>query len=269
MNHNVELQELEATIERYLQQKGFQIRHSKDPSEPPPSWFFIQATKNGILRSISGTRRSTDITIRGNPDFFEVTIGTGEWGKNMLSSIPLLVVAPYIGVPTAMAQVYAGRKFEDDLRKYIRGKINFLKDTALDYYTESLERSRAWNEKGVALLNSGKVAEAVQYFDKAISSFRKNSIAWYNIGVTFTSLKRLREAIACYDKSIEISPNNVDALSRKRETEMMLIASRATTSTSNTANVDDWAVYYSGKDRTSYYSDMYRNIVNNAWTNRW
>ncbi|MEM4399097.1 MAG: hypothetical protein QXV18_04720, partial [Candidatus Nitrosocaldus sp.] len=126
---NVNLERLATRVQMYLQENGFEVAYSKDPTAPP-SWFFIQARKISTLRSIAGARRSTDITIKGKPDDFEVAISTGEWGKNMLSSAPLFIV-PIVGITATVAKLYTAKSFESNLWKYIKDQIRFLSNSVV------------------------------------------------------------------------------------------------------------------------------------------
>lgn len=123
-NLNTDLGRLATRVETYLQESGFEVAFSKDQTEPA-SWFFIQARKAGALRTVAGARRSTDITIRGSPDRIEVSIGTGEWGKNLVSSAPLFIV-PIIGISASLVKLYTAKRFEDNLWKFIRDQSKFL-----------------------------------------------------------------------------------------------------------------------------------------------
>jgi len=127
-NLGTDLHRLATRIQTYLQENKFEVAFSKDSTEPA-SWFFIQARKSDALRTIAGARRSTDITIRGEPNSFEVTIGTGEWGKNIITSAPLFIV-PVIGISATLAKLYVAKKFEDNLWKYIRDQAKFLEGSA-------------------------------------------------------------------------------------------------------------------------------------------
>lgn len=129
-SRNVDLERLATRIETYLQENKFEIAFSKDSSEPA-SWFFIQARKAGALRTAAGVRRSTDITIRGQPDDFQVTIGTGEWGKNIITSAPLFIV-PIVGISATLAKLYVAKRFEDGLWKYIRDQARFLEASSTE-----------------------------------------------------------------------------------------------------------------------------------------
>jgi ribosomal protein L40E len=125
---DTDLERLATRVETYLQENKFEVGFSKDPTEPA-SWFFIQASKGGALRTAAGARRSTDITIRGKPGDFEVTIGTGEWGKNIVTSVPLFIV-PVVGIGATIAKLYTAKKFEDNLWKFIRDQSRYLAGSA-------------------------------------------------------------------------------------------------------------------------------------------
>ena len=127
--YNVDIERLATRIETYLTENTFEVGFSKDQTKPV-SWCFIQARKLGALRTAAGARRSTDISIRGSPDNFEVTIGTGEWGKNLIMSAPLFIV-PVIGIVATLTKIYTAKKFEDNLWKYIKEQANFLRESAL------------------------------------------------------------------------------------------------------------------------------------------
>ncbi len=124
---NVNLERLATRIETYLQENKFEMGLSKDQNS---SIYLIQARKSGILRTVSGSRRSTDIKITGKPDNFEVDVGTGEWGKNLVSSAPLFII-PILGIAATITKLYTAKKFESNLWNFVRDQVSFLKDTAL------------------------------------------------------------------------------------------------------------------------------------------
>jgi hypothetical protein len=142
-NSNVDLERLATRVSMYLQENGFEVAYSKDPTAPP-SWYFIQARKLSAIRSIAGARRSTDITIRGKPSDFEVTISTGEWGKNLLSSAPLFVV-PIIGAAATVAKLYVGKKFESNIWKYIKDQVMFLNNSMIEKEVYASKDQRVYN----------------------------------------------------------------------------------------------------------------------------
>jgi hypothetical protein len=146
-NRDVDLQRLATRIEEYLQHNEFEVAVSKDPSGYT-GWVFIQARKGGTLRTVAGARRSTDITIKGEPNNFEVTVGSGEWGKNLAASAPLFIV-PVVGIGATLTKVYFGKKFESSLWKFIMDQAHFLANTAseereLEYDCDYVEGYPGW-----------------------------------------------------------------------------------------------------------------------------
>ncbi|WP_157832486.1 hypothetical protein [Candidatus Nitrosotenuis chungbukensis] len=135
----LDIDRLTTRITTYLQEHSFEVAISKDKGNPP-SWCFIQARKNGILRTTTGTRRSINISINGTPDNIEIEIGTGEWGKNLLSSAPLFVI-PVIGIAATLTKFYTAKRFESNLWRYIKEQIIHLKDSCAinskEYFTKS------------------------------------------------------------------------------------------------------------------------------------
>lgn len=132
---NTDLERLATRVQIYLQENGFEVAFSKDPTAPA-SWFFIQARKASALRTIAGARRSTDINFKGEPNSFEVSIGTGEWGKNLVTSAPLFIV-PVVGISATLLKLYTAKKFEDNLWKFIKDQARFLSNSAGKPQTQS------------------------------------------------------------------------------------------------------------------------------------
>ncbi len=134
-DYNVDLARLASKIQAYLTEHHFEVASSQDAKDIPR--YFIQARKRGILRTSAGIRRSTNISIDGIPDSFEIKIGTGEWGNNILVSAPLFVI-PVVGIAATAARVYSAKKFESNLWKQIKAQVELLKNTAkIKPYTKS------------------------------------------------------------------------------------------------------------------------------------
>lgn len=136
---SLDINRLVTRITTYLQDHNFEVALSKDKKNPP-TWGFIQARKNGTLRTAVGARRSMNISVNGTPDNIEITVGTGEWGKNFLSSAPLFVI-PVIGIAATLTKFYTAKRFESNLWKYIKEQIIHLKDSCSinteEYFTKS------------------------------------------------------------------------------------------------------------------------------------
>lgn len=118
----VDLVHLASKIQSYLIERHFDVGFSSEKG------YFIQASKRGVLRTTTGTRRSIDITIKGTPDDFEIKISSGEWGNNLLVSAPLFVV-PVVGIAATAARVYTAKKLESDLWRYIKSEVESLRNT--------------------------------------------------------------------------------------------------------------------------------------------
>ena len=80
LDKNVDLKRLAEGVDEFFRNDGFhEIRHEKDPNG---TWFQIQAKKTGVMRTVVSSRKAIHVIIRGNPNNFLVSAGTGEWGKN-------------------------------------------------------------------------------------------------------------------------------------------------------------------------------------------
>jgi hypothetical protein len=155
--YGTDIKRLATRIETYLSENNFEVAFSNDQAEPA-STFFIQARKLGALRTAAGTRRSTDIKIQGTPENFEVTVGTGQWGNNLIVSAPLFVI-PVLGIVATVARLYTAKKFESNLWKYIKEQADFLRNSAesnkkettkpdqLEYKCDYMEGYPGWNSQ--------------------------------------------------------------------------------------------------------------------------
>ena len=66
-----------------------------------------------------------------------------------------------------------------------------------------------------ALLQLGRLEEAIKSYDKAIEIKPDNDNAWFNRGIALRQLGRLEEAIKSYDKAIKIKPDCENAFYNK------------------------------------------------------
>jgi hypothetical protein len=126
---NVDLQKLANAIEDFSRTNGFEIRAYKDESSPP-TWFQIQSMKTGKGRTAVGARRCLDVVIRGQPDNFDVAIGSGDWGKNITASLIIGTLTLGAGLLWAGASAVTYRLFEDKLWEYINSQVGSLTNTA-------------------------------------------------------------------------------------------------------------------------------------------
>ena len=70
--------------------------------------------------------------------------------------------------------------------------------------------------QGKYLNNIGNYTEAIEYFDKVLSSEPSNTEALHGKGLTIDNLGNHTEAIKYFDQSLENDPENTDVLYGKR-----------------------------------------------------
>jgi hypothetical protein len=126
---NVELQRLAKAIEDFSETNGFETGVYKDESSPS-TWFQIQLTKTGKGRTVIGARRCLDVVIRGQPGNFDVAIGSGEWGKNIMASLIVGTLTLGAGLLWAGGSAATYRLFEDKLWGYVNIQVGSLTNTA-------------------------------------------------------------------------------------------------------------------------------------------
>ncbi len=67
--------------------------------------------------------------------------------------------------------------------------------------------AEAWNNKSVALANTGRIQEALQCVERALNLNPRYAEAWYNKGGILGTLGRIEDAIDCCDRAISCKPN--------------------------------------------------------------
>ncbi|MBI2840033.1 MAG: tetratricopeptide repeat protein [Acidobacteria bacterium] len=75
-------------------------------------------------------------------------------------------------------------------------------------YDEVLKKdprnTEAWNNKGCALKEIGKLANAITCFDKAMEVDPQSGAAWYNKAQTLRMMDRMEEAMHCYNRGAQL-----------------------------------------------------------------
>ncbi|MGK7874622.1 MAG: tetratricopeptide repeat protein [Xenococcaceae cyanobacterium] len=66
----------------------------------------------------------------------------------------------------------------------------------------------AWVYKGISLEQLQRYEEAIKSYNQAIQINPNVADLWYNKGATFCKLKRYNDALACFDKVLDIEPDN-------------------------------------------------------------
>jgi tetratricopeptide (TPR) repeat protein len=63
---------------------------------------------------------------------------------------------------------------------------------------------KAWYNKGVALAELGRPAEALTCYDRALQINPRYRNAWYNKGVALRKTGRIQEALACFEQAQQL-----------------------------------------------------------------
>ena len=176
IDKNMDLARLAERIHVFLQETGHEVAYSKDETGQA-TWFFIQARKISAMRTLAGMRRSMDISIKGKPNHFDIKLSTGEWGKNLISSAPLMVPALItglgtkdtnqtaslitmgVGVASLFAKMYTAKRAENNTWKYIKDQVKTLTNShkkepvvepmspidSMEYDCDYIEGYPGWN----------------------------------------------------------------------------------------------------------------------------
>ncbi|MCK5158949.1 MAG: tetratricopeptide repeat protein, partial [Candidatus Heimdallarchaeota archaeon] len=70
-------------------------------------------------------------------------------------------------------------------------------------------------EDGLEALRKNKNEKAIEYFDRVIAAESENTMAWNNKGVALRKLGKIEDAINCYNKALSIDPDLSRALLNK------------------------------------------------------
>jgi len=119
-NKNVDLKKLAKLIEKFFHSEKFsEVGMFEDPNG---SWYQIQARKTGVLRTISSTRKALHVIIKGSPDSFVISVGTGEWGKNIAMGAMFTGAFGLIGLGFSHA-------FTNKLWNFIKDSVDSLENS--------------------------------------------------------------------------------------------------------------------------------------------
>ena len=95
-NKNVDLKKLAGKLVDFFYADGFsEVRQEESANK---TQYVIQAKKAGVARTLTSTRKVITIVIKGNPNEFQVEVGTGEWGKGVAMAVVLTGVIGVVGL---------------------------------------------------------------------------------------------------------------------------------------------------------------------------
>jgi len=119
-NKNVDLKKLAKLIEKFFNGENFsEVDMMEDPNG---SWYQVQAKKTGVFRTLTSTRKSLHIMIKGSPDSFAVHVGVGEWGAN-------LAAAALFNPTVSLMGIGLNRRFTGKLWNFIKDSIDSLENS--------------------------------------------------------------------------------------------------------------------------------------------
>ncbi len=119
-NKNVDLKKLAKLIENFFHSENFsEVSMLEDPNG---SWYEVQARKKGILRTLTSTRKSLHVVIKGSPDSFAVHLGVGEWGSNLTAAA---LFNPYV----SLMGIGLNRRFTGKLWNFIKDSVDSLENS--------------------------------------------------------------------------------------------------------------------------------------------
>jgi len=119
-NKNIDLKKLAKLIEKFFQGDNFsEVRLLEDPNG---SWYEVQARKTGMLRTLTSSRKSLHVAIKGSPDSFAVHVGVGEWGAN-------LAAAALFNPTVSLMGMGLNRRFTGKLWNFVKDSIDSLENS--------------------------------------------------------------------------------------------------------------------------------------------
>ena len=120
-NKNVDLKKLAGKLVDFFYADGFSEVRQEESADK--TQYVIQAKKAGVARTLTSTRKVITIVIKGNPNEFQVEVGTGEWGKGVAMAVVLTGLIGVVGLGFNAA-------FREKVWTEIRLAIKSLEDTS-------------------------------------------------------------------------------------------------------------------------------------------
>ena len=120
-NKNVDLKKLAEKLVDFFYADGFSEVRQEESADKIQ--YVVQAKKAGVARTLTSTRKVITIVIKGNPNEFQVEVGTGEWGKGVAVAVVLTGLIGVVGLGFNAA-------FREKVWTEIRLAIKSLEDTS-------------------------------------------------------------------------------------------------------------------------------------------
>ena len=95
-NRNVDLKKLTEKIKKFFYADNFsEVQNFEDPNG---AYIQIQARKAGVFRTLTSQRKAIQVIIRGESNNFQVSVSSGEWGKNITAGVLLNPAVSLMGL---------------------------------------------------------------------------------------------------------------------------------------------------------------------------
>ena len=131
---NVDLEKLTHKIADWFYEDGFPKVRKEVSSDKMT--YTIQAQKGGVLRTLSSSRKVLTVIIRGEPNNFQISVGTGEWGKGIAVAVVLTGVVGAAGLGLNIA-------YREKVWKTIKQIVHDLENSVTDSsINSSVENSK-------------------------------------------------------------------------------------------------------------------------------
>lgn len=117
LNKNTDLKSLSQDIHNFFRDDDFS--DLKIDEDVNGQWFEIQASKTGVKQTLVASRKSLHIIIKGEPNKFQITMITGERGKNYAAAM----LIPGFSWAGLLVGLPLGRRYNKKLWKFIENSI--------------------------------------------------------------------------------------------------------------------------------------------------
>jgi len=138
-NKNVDLKQLTEKIKKFFYANKFsEVQNFDDPNG---AYIQIQARKAGVFRTLTSQRKAIQIIIRGESNNFQVSVSSGEWGKNITAGVLLNPAVSLVGLGL-------NASFNNKVWNFINDAVESLENT----YKQSITSTETKTETPLQIL---------------------------------------------------------------------------------------------------------------------
>ena len=138
-NKNVDLKQLTEKIKKFFYANKFsEVQNFDDPNG---TYIQIQARKAGVFRTLTSQRKAIQVTIRGEPNNFQISMASGEWGKN-------ITVGALLNPAVSLVGLGLNASFNNKVWNFINDVVDSLENT----YKQSITSTETKTENPLEIL---------------------------------------------------------------------------------------------------------------------